>query len=64
MLNVINFLFIIFTLLQTNGEHHEKTNGEAPENEEEIDPQFEPIVSLPLIEVSNNEEDEVEMLKL
>lgn len=49
----------------TNGEHHEKTNGEQhPENEEEVDPQFEPIITLPLIEVSSNEEEEVEMIKL
>ncbi|XP_008547623.1 ran-specific GTPase-activating protein [Microplitis demolitor] len=48
----------------TNGEHHEPSNGEHQEHEEEIDPHFEPIISLPLIEVSSNEEDEVEMLKL
>ncbi|KAH0951395.1 hypothetical protein HN011_008108 [Eciton burchellii] len=36
------------------------------DNEENIesDAHFEPIISLPLIEVSNNEEDEIEMLKL
>ncbi|KAK0167289.1 hypothetical protein PV327_004707 [Microctonus hyperodae] len=48
----------------TNGEHHEESNGVHQENEEEVDLQFEPIVNLPLIEVSNNEEEEVEMLKL
>jgi Ran-binding protein 1 len=43
-------------------------NCEPPqENDEENtenDVHFEPIISLPLIEVSNNEEDETEMLKL
>ncbi|CAD6237189.1 GSCOCG00002185001-RA-CDS [Cotesia congregata] len=49
--------------ITTNGDH-EKINGEHQEQEEEIDPHFEPIISLPLIDVSSNEEDEVEMLKL
>ncbi|XP_043482197.1 ran-specific GTPase-activating protein-like [Leptopilina heterotoma] len=42
-------------------------SGEPHETDEEPgedDLHFEPIVSLPLIEVSNNEEDEVEMIKL
>lgn len=42
-----------------SGEPHE-TDEEAVED----DLHFEPIVTLPLIEVSNNEEDEVEMIKL
>ncbi|XP_051166395.1 ran-specific GTPase-activating protein-like [Leptopilina boulardi] len=42
-----------------SGEPHE-TDDEPGED----DLHFEPIVSLPLIEVSNNEEDEVEMIKL
>ncbi|KAG7199998.1 hypothetical protein KM043_014422 [Ampulex compressa] len=48
-----------------NGDHVEVKG--AHENEEEAtehDVHFEPIISLPLIEVSNNEEDEVEMIKL
>ncbi|XP_076394564.1 ran-specific GTPase-activating protein isoform X2 [Megachile rotundata] len=40
----------------------ETQNNEEDNNEEEV--HFEPIVSLPLIEVSNNEEDEVEMIKM
>ncbi|XP_017796439.1 PREDICTED: ran-specific GTPase-activating protein-like [Habropoda laboriosa] len=52
-----------------NGDHVEvKTaNCETEDNEEDsndADVHFEPIISLPLIEVSNNEEDEVEMIKL
>lgn len=42
-------------------------NCETQENDEdtnEVDVHFEPIISLPLIEVSNNEEDEVEMIKM
>lgn len=42
-------------------------NCEPHDNEEdnvEDDVHFEPIISLPLIEVSNNEEDEVEMIKM
>ncbi|KOX69702.1 Ran-specific GTPase-activating protein [Melipona quadrifasciata] len=40
---------------------------ETQDNDEdtnEVDVHFEPIISLPLIEVSNNEEDEVEMIKM
>ncbi|XP_011297689.1 ran-specific GTPase-activating protein-like [Fopius arisanus] len=48
-------------MLQANGE---KTNGQREEEAEEVDVHFEPIVSLPLIDVSSNEEDEVEMIKL
>jgi len=53
-----------------NGDHIDVkgTNCESQDNDEEIitenDVHFEPIISLPLIEVSNNEEDETEMLKL
>ncbi|XP_012061739.1 PREDICTED: ran-specific GTPase-activating protein-like [Atta cephalotes] len=49
-----------------NGDRIE-VNGEPQDNDEENienDVHFEPIISLPLIEVSNNEEDEIEMLKL
>ncbi|XP_015123063.1 ran-specific GTPase-activating protein [Diachasma alloeum] len=48
-------------MLQANGE---KTNGQREEETEEVDVHFEPIVSLPLIDVSSNEEDEIEMIKL
>lgn len=52
-----------------NGDHVDvkSVNCETPENDEEtneVDVHFEPIISLPLIEVSNNEEDEVEMIKM
>ncbi|XP_072754981.1 ran-specific GTPase-activating protein [Anoplolepis gracilipes] len=52
-----------------NGDHIDVkgANCESQDNDEEnteTDVHFEPIVSLPLIEVSNNEEDEIEMLKL
>ncbi|EFN86648.1 ran-specific GTPase-activating protein isoform X1 [Harpegnathos saltator] len=52
-----------------NGDHVEVkgANCEPQDNDEENtenDVHFEPIISLPLIEVSNNEEDEIEMLKL
>lgn len=43
------------------------TNCEVQDNDDvntENDVHFEPIITLPLIEVSNNEEDEVEMIKL
>ncbi|XP_046415356.1 ran-specific GTPase-activating protein [Neodiprion pinetum] len=49
-----------------NGDH--VVDGGVPhDNEEENvenDVHFEPIISLPIIEVSNNEEDEVELIKL
>lgn len=51
-----------------NGDHIDikSTNYVLQENEDESieNIHFEPIISLPLIEVSNNEEDEMEMLKL
>lgn len=52
-----------------NGDHIDVkgANCETQDNDEENvenDVHFEPIVSLPLIEVSSNEEDETEMLKL
>lgn len=54
-----------------NGDHAAEVNGggggephETDEEAAEDDLHFEPIVSLPLIEVSNNEEEEVEMIKL
>lgn len=51
-----------------NGDHVAEAqiaNGDSPENDEDsADVHFDPIISLPLIEVSNNEEDEVEMIKL
>lgn len=52
-----------------NGDHVEVevvANCETHENEEESadEVHFEPIISLPLVEVSNNEEDEVEMIKM
>jgi len=52
-----------------NGDHIDVKSGncEPQDNDEENtenDVHFEPIISLPLIEVSNNEEDESEMLKL
>lgn len=52
-----------------NGDHIDVkgANCESQDNDEETtenDVHFEPIVTLPLIEVSNNEEDETEMLKL
>ncbi|KAL2715240.1 ran-specific GTPase-activating protein-like isoform X1 [Vespula squamosa] len=52
-----------------NGDHVDVkgTNCEVQDNDDvntENDVHFEPIISLPLIEVSNNEEDEVEMIKL
>lgn len=52
-----------------NGDHIDVkgANCESQDNDEENtenDVHFEPIVTLPLIEVSNNEEDETEMLKL
>ena len=52
-----------------NGDHVDakSVNCESQENEEdtnENDIHFEPIITLPLIEVSNNEEDEVEMIKM
>lgn len=52
-----------------NGDHIDVkgANCEVQDNDDENvenDVHFEPIVSLPLIEVSNNEEDETEMLKL
>ncbi|XP_017879360.1 ran-specific GTPase-activating protein-like [Ceratina calcarata] len=55
--------------MKVNGDHvdAQSANCETQENEEdanEVELHFEPIVSLPLIEVSTNEEDEVEMIKL
>ncbi|XP_012539921.1 ran-specific GTPase-activating protein [Monomorium pharaonis] len=53
-----------------NGDHIDvkSANCEPPQDNDEEntenDVHFEPIISLPLIEVSNNEEDETEMLKL
>lgn len=52
-----------------NGDHGEikNTNSESQDNDEENienDVHFEPIISLPLIEVSNNEENEIEILKM
>ncbi|XP_076619220.1 ran-specific GTPase-activating protein isoform X1 [Colletes latitarsis] len=52
-----------------NGDHVDakSANCETQDNEEdtnENDIHFEPIISLPLIEVSNNEEDEVEMIRM
>ncbi|XP_015592959.1 ran-specific GTPase-activating protein [Cephus cinctus] len=52
-----------------NGDHVDVNgaNGEPREHEEEAteeDVHFEPIITLPLIEVSNNEEEEVELIKL
>ncbi|XP_011874787.1 PREDICTED: ran-specific GTPase-activating protein-like [Vollenhovia emeryi] len=53
-----------------NGDHIDVKGAtcESQENDEENntenDVHFDPIISLPLIEVSNNEEDETEMLKL
>lgn len=44
-----------------------KPTEEGHENEEEVsgdDVYFDPIITLPLIEVSTNEEDEMEMIKL
>ncbi|KAK9300234.1 hypothetical protein QLX08_007003 [Tetragonisca angustula] len=49
-----------------NGDHVD-VKSETQDNDEdtnEVDVHFEPIISLPLIEVSNNEEDEVEMIKM
>ncbi|XP_043284810.1 ran-specific GTPase-activating protein-like [Venturia canescens] len=53
----------------TNGDHAAEVQpaGEGHENDEEVtgdDVYFDPIITLPLIEVSNNEEDEIEMIKL
>nr|XP_034171090.1 ran-specific GTPase-activating protein-like [Osmia lignaria] len=48
--------------VDVKGANCETQNNEEDNNEEEL--QFEPIVSLPLIEVSTNEEDEVEMIKM
>ncbi|XP_048506754.1 ran-specific GTPase-activating protein-like [Athalia rosae] len=48
-----------------NGDH--AVDGVPHENEEENvenDVHFDPIISLPIIEVSNNEEDETELIKL
>ncbi|XP_076177331.1 ran-specific GTPase-activating protein [Ptiloglossa arizonensis] len=52
-----------------NGDHVDPkaVNCETQDNEEdtnENDIHFEPIISLPLIEVSNNEEDEIEMIRM
>ncbi|XP_076237574.1 ran-specific GTPase-activating protein [Calliopsis andreniformis] len=48
--------------VNAKGANCEVQDNEEDSNENEI--HFEPIVSLPLIEVSNNEEDEVEMIKM
>lgn len=58
-----------FSFFKLNGDHIDVkgANCEPHDNDEENtenDVHFEPIISLPLIEVSNNEEDETEMLKL
>lgn len=61
------FFFSIFQLNADNATEVNGGSGEPHETDEEPgedDLHFEPIVSLPLIEVSNNEEDEVEMIKL
>lgn len=61
-----SFSFFVF-FFKLNGDHIDVkgANCEVQDNEHaENDVHFDPIVSLPLIEVSNNEEDETEMLKL
>ncbi|KAF7996400.1 hypothetical protein HCN44_002032 [Aphidius gifuensis] len=51
-------------IVEVNGEHHDETKKEEPQENDEVDPHFEPIVSLPLIDIPSNEEDEIEMVKL
>lgn len=62
------FLFLIFVLLYKVEEsvrrNSESENCEAETPEQEHDPHFEPIVSLPLVEVQTNEEDEEELVKI
>lgn len=60
---------VFFLFLKLNGDRVDVKgdNCESQDNDEEStenDVHFEPIITLPLIEVSNNEEDETEMLKL
>lgn len=38
--------------------------GESPPNSPPIEVHFEPVVQLPLVEVSTNEEEEQELIKL
>lgn len=62
-------LLLNFKKMKINGDHvdAQSANCETQENEEdtnEVDLHFEPIVSLPLIEVFTNEEEEEEMIKL
>lgn len=47
-----------------NGEHSDESKKEETQENDEVDPHFEPIVSLPLIDIPSNEEDEIEMVKL
>lgn len=56
--------------VQMNGDHTKEINNRAAdegnESDDEIEPDvhFEPIVNLPLVDVSNNEEGEEELIKL
>ncbi|XP_078048724.1 ran-specific GTPase-activating protein [Augochlora pura] len=48
--------------VETEGDNSETQDNEEDGNDNDID--FDPIITLPLIEVSNNEEDEVELIKM
>ncbi|XP_011499703.1 PREDICTED: ran-specific GTPase-activating protein-like [Ceratosolen solmsi marchali] len=50
--------------ISENGNSEEVALAESPSNSPPIEVHFEPIIQLPLVEVSTNEEEEHEMIKL
>lgn len=55
---------LLFLFVQTEESVRRNSESEGGEEVPEHDPHFEPIVSLPLVDIHTNEEEEEELVKI